>query len=50
VAIDLDAKAYHAYKPRAMGAVLESWGRLTAAYDCVLVEAPVAGRDQPARS
>jgi adenosylcobyric acid synthase len=26
VAIDLDAKAYHAYKPRAMGAVLESWG------------------------
>ncbi len=38
VAIDLDAKAYHAYKPRAMGAVLESWGRLTAAYDCVLVE------------
>ncbi len=38
VATDLDAKAYHAYKPRAMGAVLESWGRLTAAYDCVLVE------------
>jgi adenosylcobyric acid synthase len=38
VAIDLDAKAYHAYKPRAMGAVLESWGRLTTAYDCVLVE------------
>jgi adenosylcobyric acid synthase len=38
VAIDLDAKAYHEYKPRAMGAVLESWGRLTAAYDCVLVE------------
>jgi adenosylcobyric acid synthase len=38
VASDLDAKAYHAYKPRAMGAVLESWARLTAAYDCVLVE------------
>ena len=38
VATDLDAKAYHAYKPRAMGAVLESWGRLTAAYGCVLVE------------
>src|SRR5574343_474342 len=38
VAIDLDAKAYHEYKPRAMGAVLESWARLTAAYDCVLVE------------
>ncbi len=38
VASDLDAKAYHAYKPRAMGAVLESWGRLTAAYEAVLVE------------
>lgn len=38
VAIDLDAKAYHEYKPRAMGAVLESWARLTAAYECVLVE------------
>jgi adenosylcobyric acid synthase len=38
VATDLDAKAYHEYKPRAMGAVLESWGRLTAQYDCVLVE------------
>ena len=38
VASDLDAKAYHAYKPRAMGAVLESWGRLTAAYECVVVE------------
>lgn len=38
VAADLNARDYHAYKPRAMGAVLESWGRLTAAYDCVLVE------------
>ncbi|MCG2575966.1 cobyric acid synthase [Dechloromonas sp. XY25] len=38
VAVDLDAKAYHEYKPRAMGAVLDSWARLTAAYDCVLVE------------
>ena len=38
VATDLDAKAYHDYKPRAMGAVLESWARLTAKYDCVLVE------------
>jgi adenosylcobyric acid synthase len=38
VAFDLDAKAYHEYKPRAMGAVLESWGRLTAAYECVVVE------------
>ena len=35
VASDLDAKAYHAYKPRAMGAVLESWARLTAAPDFV---------------
>ena len=38
VASDLDAKAYHAYKPRAMQAVLASWGRLTAQYECVLVE------------
>ncbi|AXS78693.1 cobyric acid synthase [Dechloromonas sp. HYN0024] len=38
VAFDLDAKAYHDYKPRAMGAVLASWARLTAAYDCVVVE------------
>jgi adenosylcobyric acid synthase len=38
VATDLDAKAYHQYKPRAMGAVLESWARLTAQFECVLVE------------
>jgi adenosylcobyric acid synthase len=38
VALDLDARDYHAYKPRAMGAVLASWGRLSATYDCVLVE------------
>ena len=38
VATDLDAKAYHAYKPRAMGAVLESWERLTAGYEAVMVE------------
>jgi len=38
VAFDLDAKAYHDYKPRAMAAVLESWARLTAAYECVVVE------------
>ncbi len=38
VATDLDAKAYHDYKPRAMGAVLASWARLTAQYECVLVE------------
>jgi len=35
---DLDACAYHEYKPRAMKAVLESWQRLIAAYDCVIVE------------
>ncbi|HRE17964.1 MAG TPA: AAA family ATPase, partial [Rhodocyclaceae bacterium] len=38
VAADLDARDYHAYKTTAMGAVLESWQRLTAAYDCVIVE------------
>ena len=32
------ARDYHDYKPRAMSAVLESWQRLTAAYDAVLVE------------
>jgi adenosylcobyric acid synthase len=35
---DLDAKAYHDYKRTAMTAVLESWGRLTREFDCVLVE------------
>jgi len=35
---DLDARAYHDYKTVAMAAVLESWGRLTAEFDCVLVE------------
>ncbi|MGE5472276.1 MAG: cobyric acid synthase [Bacteroidota bacterium] len=38
VVSDFDARDYHEYKPRAMGAVLESWARLTAAYDCVVVE------------
>jgi adenosylcobyric acid synthase len=38
VATDLDAKAYHAYKPRAMQAVLASWERLKAQYECILVE------------
>jgi adenosylcobyric acid synthase len=36
--LDLDACDYHAYKPRAMKAVLESWHRLSAQYDCLLVE------------
>lgn len=35
---DLSAKAYHAYKPRAMAAVLESYERLGTQYECVLVE------------
>jgi len=35
---DMDARAYHEYKPRAMAAVLESWQRLCAQYECVLVE------------
>ncbi|MDP3031396.1 MAG: cobyric acid synthase [Rhodocyclaceae bacterium] len=35
---DLDARAYHDYKATAMAAVLESWARLTAEFDCVIVE------------
>ena len=35
---DMDARAYHEYKPRAMAAVLESYARLRAQYPCVLVE------------
>jgi adenosylcobyric acid synthase len=35
---DLDARDYHEYKPRAMKAVLESWARLCAGYDCIVVE------------
>ncbi|HJW25062.1 MAG TPA: cobyric acid synthase [Rhodocyclaceae bacterium] len=38
VAADFDARDYHEYKPRAMGAVLASWDRLLSRYDCVLVE------------
>jgi len=38
-AIDtLNARDYHDYKRVAMGAVMESWQRLTAEFDCVLVE------------
>jgi len=36
--MDLDARAYHAYKPEAMTAVLASHSRLSGAYDVVLVE------------
>ena len=35
---NLNARDYHNYKPLAMKAVLESWERLCAAYDCVVVE------------
>ena len=38
VAADLDAKDYHAYKPRAMQTVLDSWQRLVQKFDAVLVE------------
>lgn len=38
VAADLDARAYHLYKPRAMQAVLASWERLARQYDCLVVE------------
>ena len=35
---DMDARAYDQYKTVAMSAVLESYARLKARYDCVLVE------------
>ena len=35
---NLSARDYHDYKPRAMAAVLESYARLTAQYEAVLVE------------
>ena len=35
---NLSARDYHAYKPTAMAAVMQSWGRLCARYDAVLVE------------
>ncbi|VVE39275.1 cobyric acid synthase CobQ [Pandoraea aquatica] len=38
VVADLDARAYHEYKPRAMAAVLAAYERLRAGYDAVLVE------------
>ncbi len=38
VCLDMDARTYHEYKPRAMAAVLQSYRRLQAQYDCVLVE------------
>ena len=38
VAADLDARAYHEYKPRAMKAVMESFARLARQYECLVVE------------
>lgn len=38
VAFNLEAGAYHGYKPHAMRAVMDSWQRMTAQYECVLVE------------
>ncbi|BET13754.1 cobyric acid synthase [Pandoraea sputorum] len=38
VVADLDARAYHEYKPRAMAAVLAAYERLRTRYDAVLVE------------
>ena len=38
VCATLSARDYHEYKPTAMAAVMASWQRLLAAYDCVLVE------------
>ncbi len=35
---DLNARDYHEYKPRAMAAVLQSYGRLCQQYEAVLVE------------
>lgn len=35
---DLNARAYHDYKPQAMQAVLESYARLSAQYECIVVE------------
>ena len=35
---NMQARAYHDYKPIAMGAVLESYARLCAQYDVILVE------------
>ncbi|MEK7796881.1 MAG: cobyric acid synthase, partial [Pseudomonadota bacterium] len=38
VAADLDARAYHRYKPIARHAVLESFRRLSERYDAIVVE------------
>ncbi len=38
VVCNLEATRYHAYKPIAMQAVMSSWQRLSAQYECVIVE------------
>ncbi len=38
VCADMSARDYHAYKPRALSAVMASYGRLTAQYQAVMVE------------
>lgn len=38
VVCNLEATGYHAYKPTAMRAVLDSWHRLKSNYECVIVE------------
>jgi adenosylcobyric acid synthase len=35
---NMDARSYHAYKPVAMAAVMESYRRLAGQYECVIVE------------
>ncbi len=36
--LDMDARAYHDYKPRAMAAVMQSFARLTQGYQAIMVE------------
>ena len=38
VVCNLEATGYHAYKPTAMRAVMDSWQRLKTQYECVIVE------------
>jgi len=38
VVSNLEAAGYHAYKPTALRAVLDSWTRMSGQYDCLIVE------------
>lgn len=38
VVSNLEATGYHAYKPTAMRAVMDSWSRLSGQYECIVVE------------